>query len=48
MRRLSRLVVVVCCALPLVSALWFRAVEAMTGNEYRSISALGKVSYVMA
>ena len=46
MRRLGRSVVVVCCTLPLVSALWVYAVEAMTGNEYRTISALGKVSYV--
>jgi hypothetical protein len=46
MRRFGRSVVVVCCALPLVSALWLHAVEAMTGNKYRTISALGKISYV--
>ena len=46
MRRLGRSVVVACCALPLISALWFHAAEAMTGNEYRTISALAKVSYV--
>jgi hypothetical protein len=45
MRRLGWSVVVVCCTLPLVSTLWVQAVEAMTGNEYRTISALGKVSY---
>jgi hypothetical protein len=46
MKRLGWSVIVVCCALPLVSALWLPPVEAMTGNEYRTISALGKVSYV--
>jgi hypothetical protein len=39
-------VFVACCALPLVSALWVHEVEAMTGNEYLTISALGKVSYI--
>jgi hypothetical protein len=46
MTRFGRSVLAVCCLLLLVSVLVVQAVEAMTGNEYRSYSVLAKVSYV--